>query len=112
MDDIYRRVADSVRRGRVRLGWTQEELGESAGLHPSYVGQIERGVKKTSLKTISLLAKALGMTMGELLDEPLPESRRVWEQKIDGLLRDKPARQKALLYSTLRHLSKQLHKSR
>ena len=108
MEDIYRQVGNSVRQRRARLGWTQEELGEAAGLHPSYIGQIERGVKKVSLKTLVSLAKAFSVPLGELLDEPPPGPPNRWEAKIDALLRDKSSQQKALLYSTLRHLSKQL----
>ena len=108
MEDIYRQVGNSVRQRRAQLGWTQEELGEAAGLHPSYIGQIERGVKKVSLKTLFLLAKAFGVPLGDILDEPDPSPRRTWEAKIDALLRDKSSHQKELLYSTLRHLSRQL----
>lgn len=110
MDDIYRLTGRLIRSRRESLGWTQEELGEAAGLHPSYVGQIERGVKKASLKTLAQLAKALGTTMGKLLDEPEPRPRRLWEARIDGLLRDKSPHQKAILYSTLKHLSRELGK--
>jgi len=108
VEDIYRRLGRSVRQRRLLLGWTQEELGEASGLHPSYIGQIERGIKKVSLRTLSLLAQAFGTTAGDILDEPDPGPRRAWEARIDALLRDKPSRQKAILYSTLRHLSRQL----
>lgn len=108
MGDIYQQVGNSVRQWRQRLGWTQEELGEAAGLHPSYIGQIERGVKKVSLKTLSLIAAAFGTKMGDILDEPNPPPQRIWEARIDKLLRDKSSHQKELLYSTLRHLSREL----
>ena len=108
MEDIYRQVGDSVRARRAQLGWTQEELGEASGLHPSYIGQIERGDKKVSLRTLAMLAKALGATLGELLDEPRPRSTNKWAAKIDGLLREKSSSEKELLYSTLRHLSRRM----
>lgn len=87
---------------------TQEELGEKAELHPSYVGQIERGIKKSSLKTLACLARALDASLGELLDEPPSRSRNQWQAKIDALLRDKSEAQKEIIYSTLKHLSKEL----
>ena len=108
MEDIYSQVGAVVRARRDRLGWTQEELGEASGLHPSYIGQIERGEKKVSLKTLAALAKALGATLGELLDEPRPDSSNKWAARIDGLLRDKSSQEKEILYSTLRHLSRQM----
>jgi transcriptional regulator with XRE-family HTH domain len=106
--DIYAKIGFHVRERRLYLGMTQEELGERADLHPSYVGQIERGIKKSSLKTLALLADALGASLGELLDQSPQRPRGAWEAKIDALLRDKSDAQKEILYSTLRHLSKEL----
>lgn len=107
MDSIYARMGRSVKSRRQDLGWTQEELGETAGLHASYVGQIERGQKKISLDTLMRLAAALRCTAASLLDEPAPRSAS-WSAKIDALLRDKPDRQRALLYSTLKHMAREL----
>ncbi len=108
MQDIYAKIGSCVRERRLQLGMTQEELGERAELHPSYIGQIERGIKKSSLKTLALLAAALDVRLGELLDESPGRPRSAWEGKIDALLRDKSDAQKEILYSTLRHLSKEL----
>jgi transcriptional regulator with XRE-family HTH domain len=108
MQDIYRKVGVQVRARREQLGWTQEELGEASGLHPSFIGQIERGVKKTSLQTLALLAGALGISLGALLDEAPCSLSQNWETRIGALLRDKSSHQKEILYSTLRHLSREL----
>jgi transcriptional regulator with XRE-family HTH domain len=35
---------DVVRAHRVRLGLTQEQVAESAGIHPTYVGMVDRGL--------------------------------------------------------------------
>ena len=40
--DIYKILGDVTRGCRLQLGWSQEELGERAGLHASYIGQIGR----------------------------------------------------------------------
>ena len=108
MDDIYKKVGEQVQTRRKNLGMTQEELGESTGLHPSFIGQIESGVKKSSLKTLAQLARGLGVRLGDLLNEPAARPRLSWEAKIDALLHDKSTQQKEILYSTLRHLSKEL----
>ncbi|MDD5656267.1 MAG: helix-turn-helix transcriptional regulator [Elusimicrobia bacterium] len=111
MEDIYRKVGLRVRARRRELGWTLEELGEACGLHPSFVGQIERGVKKASLRTVAALAAALRIGVGVLVDDTAfaPE---VWEARIGALLRDKSSHQKEILYSTLRHLSRELKSPR
>lgn len=112
MPDIYAKIGVQVRERRLQLGLTQEELGERSELHPSYIGQIERGIKKSSLKTLACLAAALGVSLGELLDEAPSRSGGTWQAKIDALLRDKSESQKEILYSTLKHLSRELRARR
>lgn len=46
---------------------TQEELGELASVSYKYIGEIERGRKKVSIVVISRLAKALGVSIGDLI---------------------------------------------
>ena len=57
-----------VRASRDALGWTQEGLGEAAAMHPTYVGDTERGERNISLDGILRLSKALGVRPGDLLD--------------------------------------------
>ncbi len=52
---------------RENEGWTQEELADRAGMHFTYIGQIERGVRNPSLVNLYKLAKALGIKGGLLL---------------------------------------------
>lgn len=61
-----------IRRLRQQLGLTQEELGERAHIHYSYVGQVERGDKMPSLRTLKNLAAALNVDLHYLLEEPVP----------------------------------------
>lgn len=56
---LRRIVADNVRRLRVELGMSQEELAAEAGLHRTYVGAIERAERNLSLDNIERLALAL-----------------------------------------------------
>ncbi|MFA6030862.1 MAG: helix-turn-helix transcriptional regulator [Elusimicrobiota bacterium] len=114
MSGVYDGIGRRVRGERHRRGWTQEELGERAGMHPSYIGQIERGTKKISLAALQRLAKALAVRMGALLDDPLPNPSADddWSSKVGGLLRDRTPSERGLLYSTLKHLSRQMRRKR
>ena len=55
-----------VRRRRVALGLTLEELAERSGLTPNYIGTVENGRRDPSLSTVMSLANGLGVPAGEL----------------------------------------------
>ena len=57
----------AVRSLRKGLAITQEELAGRAGLHRTYVTNVERGVCNLSLGSISKLARALGTSISSLL---------------------------------------------
>ncbi len=46
---------------------TQESVAEKAGLHPTYIGQIERGVRNPSLVNINKIAKALSVPVSKIM---------------------------------------------
>ena len=53
------RFGKTVRQLRLAKAWTQEDLAERAGIHPTYVGGIERGERNVGLDNIVRIAKAL-----------------------------------------------------
>ncbi|MGB7768395.1 MAG: helix-turn-helix transcriptional regulator, partial [Verrucomicrobiia bacterium] len=48
---------------------SQETLAEKAGLHPTYIGMLERSLRNPSLNVIKELAKALRMPLAKLIAE-------------------------------------------
>jgi transcriptional regulator with XRE-family HTH domain len=58
-----------VRALRVEAGLSQEKLAEKAGMHPTYLSDIERGQRNPTLEVISRLAKALGVRIRELFPD-------------------------------------------
>ena len=65
---ISRAFGWRVRRLREARAWTQERLAEQADLDRSYIAGIEAGLRNPSLQSIWRVAKALGVTMSELLN--------------------------------------------
>jgi len=68
--DVQKSFGISVRAWRSRLGISQEELAERAGLHRTYVCDIERGARNVSLKSIEKLAMALEVSLSTLFSSP------------------------------------------
>ena len=62
------KLADRVRQLRRAKGLTQEELGWSGGIDPKHVAAVERGATNPTLSTLLGIAKALGVTLSELLE--------------------------------------------
>jgi transcriptional regulator with XRE-family HTH domain len=59
-------LGEAVRRLRLKVGMSQEQLAESAGTDLTQVGGIERGVRNPSYTTLLRLATALKTSVGEL----------------------------------------------
>ena len=58
---------DEISHLRKNRGFSQEELGFQAGVHRTYVSQIERGLKSSTLAVILKLTHAPGSSAGQLV---------------------------------------------
>lgn len=65
--DLRARLAQNLRRHRASQGISQEGLATLAGLHRTFVSQIERELKNLSLDSIVKLANALKVDPSDLL---------------------------------------------
>ncbi len=59
---------EKVKALRKKAGLTQEQLAERCGRGKSYICNIEKGTRNTTLDNIPTLADALGVSVGELID--------------------------------------------
>ena len=66
--ELSRRVGAEVRGLRSRAGLTQEQLAARAGVKPETVSRVENGVRLPDLVTLGHLARALGVTLGRVVD--------------------------------------------
>jgi ribosome-binding protein aMBF1 (putative translation factor) len=58
---------NSVRVWREHRGLKVSELAARAGIKPAYLSQIESGAREGKVATLSALAKALGVTLDDLV---------------------------------------------
>lgn len=66
--EIRERLAKSLRVLRQEKGWSQEVFAKEAGLHRTYISDLERGARNPTVTVVDKLATALGVTPGRLLD--------------------------------------------
>jgi transcriptional regulator with XRE-family HTH domain len=57
----------NIRKFRRQRKISQEELAELAGLHRTYIGSVERGERNVSIDNMERLAKALEVSLVDLL---------------------------------------------
>lgn len=65
---IAKQIGERLRAYRNQKGWSQEELAERAGVHPTYIGQLERGEKNATIESISRVSDALGIPLSVLFE--------------------------------------------
>lgn len=68
--DIRKVIAHNVREFRQEHVWSQEELADRAGVHRTYISQVERAVTNPTATVIAKIADALGVEPCELLRKP------------------------------------------
>ena len=61
-----KKVGVRIRELRLQRGMSQEALADLAGIGRSYMSGIERGVRNCSTLHLVRLAKALGVSVGQL----------------------------------------------
>lgn len=57
----------AVRHARDRRGWRQVDLVQQAGVHRATISEIESGAGNPTLDVLERVARALGLTISELL---------------------------------------------
>ena len=65
--EIRARLAANVRKAREAKGWSQEDYADRAGIHRTYVSDIERGRRNPTITVVEKLARPFEMTASELL---------------------------------------------
>jgi two-component system, response regulator len=66
--DLKTLLGVAIKAERSALGISQEELAHRAGLHRTYVSDIERGTRNPSIEIVHRLARALGISISKLFE--------------------------------------------
>lgn len=67
----YKALGHRIRQQRKLMKMTQEDLASVSDVSTSYIGHIERGIKRCSLETLICICNALDITPNALLQDSL-----------------------------------------
>lgn len=62
-------LGDNVKRLRLKTGFSQEEFGDLAGLHRTYISQLELGLRNPTYITLEKIAQALKCSVSDLFEK-------------------------------------------
>ena len=65
-NSLSENLGRAIRKRRCAKGLTQEKLAELAGLHRSYIGDVERGARNITVFTLASMTTALETTISDL----------------------------------------------
>lgn len=67
--ELQRRIGLVIRRHRERLKFSQEDFANSAEIHRTYYGNIERGTQNFSIEYLLKISRMLNVSMSTLFSE-------------------------------------------
>ena len=68
MADVSKKFGEKVKEIRLNNNMSQADLAKILGVHPMDISGIERGVQNIALKNIERLAKALNVSVKDLVE--------------------------------------------
>jgi transcriptional regulator with XRE-family HTH domain len=89
-------VGTRVRAMRIARGFSQSQFGKMVGISPNHVGVMERGNTVPSIGTVRACAKALHVSVSQLVDED-PQPDEGWLRELLTSARAVPPGKRALL---------------
>ena len=105
MSEIATIVGQRLRQRRQELGYSQELTSEKAGLHPTYIGQVERGEKNATIESIEKICIALDLPMEDLFNKIVTTNSKCrTAQKCYDLIISQPLNDQENLYTLLKDI--------
>lgn len=99
MSGLSIEIGQRIRNYRLQNKLSQEELAEKCGLHPTYIGQVERGEKNATIESISRITAGLSISLGTLFENitSFDDGNSYPSQAYDLILSVTPEKQKQLV---------------
>jgi transcriptional regulator with XRE-family HTH domain len=73
---INPRIGERVHAARRRLGWTQKELADKAGVSFSVISRLETGQQSVSAERLAVMARLLDLSLDYVCSEDVHAARK------------------------------------
>lgn len=67
--DLRDVLSENIRAYRGQKGVSQDDFAAQCGVHRTYIGSVERAERNVTLSTLELIAKAMGVSVPDLLSK-------------------------------------------
>ncbi|MEK4871220.1 helix-turn-helix domain-containing protein [Niallia sp. FSL W8-1348] len=107
MDNFIEVIGANIRLIRKSKNISQEELAFKSGLHPTYIGQIERAEKNLTISSLYTITTALEISLEEffsIINPKLEQSDSLPFQSIIKLLQDMNVTEQKKLYEIIKQI--------
>ncbi|MBI2263592.1 MAG: helix-turn-helix transcriptional regulator [Armatimonadetes bacterium] len=104
MSVVRRLISKKIRKLRSTLHLSQEAFAEKIGVHPSYIGPIEKGIKVPSLSTLERISKVFGVPMYHFFIEEVTSEPSVYVYELNHLLTGRTATEQELFLRIIRDI--------
>jgi transcriptional regulator with XRE-family HTH domain len=102
MGDLVKRLGQRIRFLRKEKGLSQEQLGNLAGIHTNYIGQIERGEKNVTIESLEKIVDGLGISMEQLFHYLDPANNDDDLKQLIELLFQRPVQDRAFALNLIK----------
>ena len=80
-EDIAKNLGNNIKRFRLEKGFSQENLALRAGIHPAYLGRLERREKCPTLDTVFKICDALSVPVADIITFSEKENKSEGDKK-------------------------------
>ena len=106
----YSAIGKRIKKKRKELQLTQENLAEALAVSIGYVSQMERGITKINLDTLSEIAAYLSCDVAELITGTVPQQSNYLDDELNHCYQSMDTKQKKMLLDVAHTLLKQYGK--
>lgn len=86
MPTTHEQVGKRIQELRKARGWTQEDLAERSGLHPTYIGGVERGERNATIEAFCKIADAFRISVAGLFKIEPHDLEKLFNAPADDIM--------------------------